>query len=207
MFLTLYSLHLLCSQTFISSASRRSSPLHPRICPVYVLCMSGTQSVLHLRSNLTFGLILPRILEQVLCLRYSTFYPFLLLSFIDVREIYELHCILSYGVSLTIHSVRCSSGVHPTCIPFYHLRSNLTFGHILPRILEQVLCPRYSTFYPFLLLSFTDVREIYELHCILSYGVSFTIHCVRCSSGVHPTCIPFYIFGPILPSVKSYRGF
>jgi hypothetical protein len=84
---------------------------------------------------------------------------------------------------------RHSSGVHSTCSPFYHLRYYLTFGRILPRIIEQVLCLRYSTFYPFLLLSFIDVREIYDLHCILLYCVSFTIHCILRASGAHPFCI------------------
>jgi len=47
----------------------------------------------------------------------------------------------------------CISSVYPVYVrrapdvhSFLHLRSNLTFGRILPRILEQVLCPRYSTF-------------------------------------------------------------
>jgi hypothetical protein len=119
--------------------------------------------------------------------------------------------------------IRHSSGVHSTCSPFYHLRSILTFGLILPRILEQVLCPRYSTFYPFLLLSFTDVREIYKLHCIVltvcriryntyarpsrpSIPVCIPPY-IPSISGVHPAPIPFYIFGQFLPSVESYRGF
>jgi hypothetical protein len=42
--------------------------------------------------------------------------------------------------------VLCMYCVYPAPNPFYIFRSNLTFGHILPRILEQVLCPRYSTF-------------------------------------------------------------
>ena len=193
---------------FIPSASPRMSC----VCPVYVLCMScvcpAPNPFYHLRSNLTFGLILPRIIEQVLCPRYSTFLSFLLLSFIDVREIYDLHCILSYGVSFTIHSVRCAPGVHPAPIPFYHLRSNLTFGPILPRIIEQVLCPRYSTFYPFLLLSFIDVREIYDLHCILSYTPSFTIHSVvydtlRPVPNLSNICIIFYFFTPHLAFIPA----
>jgi hypothetical protein len=42
--------------------------------------------------------------------------------------------------------ILCISCVCPAPNPFYIFRSNLTFGQILPRILEQVLCPRYSTF-------------------------------------------------------------
>jgi hypothetical protein len=55
-------------------------------------------------------------------------------------------CILVCILCVCPVYIRHSSGVHPTCSPFYHLRSNLTFGTILPRILEQVLCLRYSTF-------------------------------------------------------------
>ena len=142
------------------------------VCTVYVLCMSGTHSVLHLRSNLTFGTILPRILEQVLCPRYSTFYPFLLLSFIDVREIYDLHCILSYCVSFTIHYIRCSSCTHPTFI-------------------------RCSS----------DIHPVLIRHSSFLYPGEY----VPCMSCLYPTFIrhPFLsiIFGLILPSVISYRGF
>jgi len=86
--------HLYYILLFYSSSCIHSCT-HPGVCllfifciscvyPVYILCIScvypvyilrapGTHSVLHLRSNLTFGTILPRILEQVLCPRYSTF--------------------------------------------------------------------------------------------------------------------------------------
>jgi hypothetical protein len=98
-------------------------------------------------------------------------------------------------------------GVHSGTHSVLHLRSYLTFGTILPRILEQVLCPRYSTFILFFItfhfIPYLDVREIYDLHCILSYGVSFTIHYIRRASRRAPR----HIFGHILPSVQSYRGF
>jgi hypothetical protein len=125
----------------------------------------------YLRSNLTADSrtsLVPAMFHF-----YSLFYYFHSISFhIDVREIYEVQCVLSYGVSFTIHCVvydtvcllRYTSplcinpatipGDHPRCVSRHnsgthsvlHLRSILTFGHILPRILEQVLCPRYSTF-------------------------------------------------------------
>jgi hypothetical protein len=62
--------------------------VYPAVYPVYIRHSSGTHSVLHLRSNLTFGLILPRILEQVLCPRYSIsrssrYYTFSLLFFLS----------------------------------------------------------------------------------------------------------------------------
>ena len=149
--------------------------VHPGIIPhtipdVYPRCASrcvsrhnsGTQSVLHLRSNLTFGQILPRILEQVLCPRCSTFILFFI-TFIPFHSIsmferfmncivsFHMVCRLRYTASFTIHlAIMHQSGVHPRRAP----------------------------------------------------GVHPGVH-----SGVHPTCIPFYIFGPILPSVRSYRGF
>jgi hypothetical protein len=160
---------------YILPASDTQSGVYPVCIPAYILSMSCLYPVYvrhssgvhptcspfyHLRSYFTFGHILPRILEQVLCPRYSTFLSIFISFIIDVREIYKLHCILSYGVSFTIHYIRRASrrasGVHPTFIrrapdvqSFLHLRSNLTFGTILPRILEQVLCPRYSTFLSF----------------------------------------------------------
>ena len=109
----------------------------------------------------------------------------------------------------------CISSVYPGVYPdvhsgthsVLHLRSNFTFGTILPRILEQVLCPRYSTFILFFItfhfIPYYVVREIYALHCILSYGVSFTIHYIRRASRRASR----HIFGQILPSVQSYRGF
>jgi hypothetical protein len=145
------------------------------VCPVYVLSMScpvyirhlfrSTSSVKsYLRSNLTADSRtspVPAILHF-----YSLFYYFHLRMF---ERFMNYIVSFSYCVSFTIHCVRhssflypgvyplcmsclClvyirhSSGVHPAPNPFYHLRSNLTFGTILPRILEQVLCLRYSTF-------------------------------------------------------------
>ncbi len=190
--------------------------------PVYILCISGVHPAPI--PFYIFGLILPSVLSYRGFLNKSCardiplLFPFLLLSFIDVREIYKLHCILSYCVSFTIHCVRCSSflypGVYPLCILSFirrapgthsvlHLRSNLTFGLILPRILEQVLCPRYSTFLSFLLLYNYDVREIYKLHCTLSYCVSFTIHYIRRAPGTQSVLHlrSNLTFGTILPRI------
>ncbi len=124
------------------------------------------------------------------------------------------------------HPIRSTSSVDS------YLRSYLTADSrtsLVPAIFHF-----YFHFYYFHSISFhIDVREIYEVQCVLSYGVSLTIHLAimhqsrrtspayilasfRTQSptcilgvypGVHPTCIPFYIFGPILPSVISYRGF
>jgi len=104
---------------------------------------------------------------------YSLFYyiPFHSITFhfipyLVVREIYEVQCVLSYGVSFTIHYTRRASGTHSVL----HLRSNLTFGAILPRILEQVPCPRCSTFILFFItfhfIPYIDVREIYRLFTV-----------------------------------------
>ena len=143
---------------------------------------------------------------------------------------------------------RCVSRRAPDVHSVLHLRSNLTFGHILPRILEQVLCPRCSTFIsifitfiPFHSISmferFMNCIVSFHMVCRLRYTASFTIHCVvydtlrrlrytsplcinpatipgdhprrasRRAPDIHPAPNPFYIFGPILPSVQSYRGF
>ena len=132
-------LHPTHNPAYILSASRRMSCL----CPVYVLSTSGTHSVLHLRSNLTFGTILPRILEQVLCLRYPTFLSIFISFIIDVREIYKLHCIVLTVCLLRYNTYarpsRCVSRrisrLYPACTrhPFRstssvisYLRSNLT---------------------------------------------------------------------------------
>ena len=80
--------------------------VHPRcVSSVCTRHSSGTQSVLHLRSILTFGQILPRILEQVRCPRYPTFIPFLLLSFIDVREI--CYCIVYLFILCVFYDTVC----------------------------------------------------------------------------------------------------
>ena len=75
----------------------------------------------------------------LLLILHSFLHPSRRLSFVYLLYILRISCI--YPVYIL-----CISCVHPAPIPFYHLRSNLTFGLILPRIIEQVLCPRYSTF-------------------------------------------------------------
>ena len=105
-------------------------------------------------------------------------------------------------------------GVHSGTHSVLHLRSYLTFGTILPRILEQVPCPRCSTFILFFItFHFIPLHSI-SFHILLferfmKYNVSFHMVCrLRYTTpGVHPAPIPFFIFGPILPSVQSYRGF
>jgi hypothetical protein len=68
----------------------------------------------------------------------------------------------------TLHPA-CIPTCIPTCTPA-HLRSYLTFGTILPRILEQVPCPRYSTFILFFItfhfIPYYVVREIYRLFMV-----------------------------------------
>jgi hypothetical protein len=194
--------------------------VHPGVHPSFIRRAPDVHSVLHLRSNLTFGQILPRILEQVLCPRCSTFILFFItfhfIPFIDVREIYDLHrvfihtvCLLRYNVSFTIHLAimhqsgdhprrpspayipgvhprRPSPGVYPRCVSRHnsgthsvlYLRSILTFGHILPRILEQVLCPRCSTFLS-IFITFIPFHSISMFERFMKYNVSFTIHCVQ----------------------------
>jgi hypothetical protein len=133
--------------------------------PVYILCIScvypvcvrhpilSTSSVLsYLRSYLTADSrtsLVPAILHF-----YFHFYYFIILMFERF-----MNCIVSFHIVCRLRYT--ASGAHPVCIlvcilcvsrhssgtqSFLHLRSNLTFGQILPRILEQVLCPRYSTF-------------------------------------------------------------
>ena len=119
---------------------------------VYPRCVSrrapDVHSVLHLRSNLTFGHILPRILEQVLCLRYSTFLS-LFITFIPFHSIsmFErfINCIVSFLLCVFYDTIlmhahpglpsRCVSRLCPACTrhPFRstssvisYLRSNLT---------------------------------------------------------------------------------
>jgi len=130
----------------------------------------------HLRSNLTFGAILPRIIEQVPCPRYSTFLS-LFITFI-YRCSRDLCSALYPFIWCVVYDTLHTACI-PACIPA-HLRSYLTFGTILPRILEQVPCPRYSTFIlffitfhfiPFHSISFhfipyLDVREIYRLFTV-----------------------------------------
>ena len=110
---------------------------------------SRTISVLHLRSNFTFGTILPPIIEQVLCPRSTTFFPFLLLYNYNVREIYEMHCIVLilcvFNDTIPMPCIQRTSST----LSVLHLRSYSTFGTILPLIIEQVLCPRSTTFFSF----------------------------------------------------------
>ena len=151
---------------------------------------------------------------HIVCLlRYtaSCIHPVLILHSSGAHPTFILHSSFLYpGVYPLCMSCLCpvyirhSSGVHPAPNPFYHLRSNLTFGRILPRILEQVLCPRYSTFYPFLLHSISFHLSMFErfMICIVSFLLCVfydTLHpaFIRCSSdtqsGVYPVCIPAYI--------------
>ena len=120
-------------------------------------------------------------------------------------------------------------------ISVLHLRSNFTFGTILPPIIEQVLCPRSPLLFTFLLHSISFHNLMFErfMHCVfydtshqapkslehpyyILHFYSFILHhsaFIRHSSGVHPRVhphvhpapYPFYIRGRILPSVRSYR--
>jgi hypothetical protein len=129
--------------------------------------------------------------------------------------------------SFRTQSPACIPGVYPpTCIPrrvctpsfirhpilstssvLSYLRSNLTADSrtsLVPAIFHF-----YSLFY---YIPFLDVREIYDLHCILSYCVSFTIHlAIMHQSGDHPrrpspACIRAQLRHPIrsTSSVLSY---
>jgi hypothetical protein len=133
----------------------------------------------YLRSNLTADSrtsLVPAMFHF-----YSLFYYFHSISFhIDVREIYEVQCVLSYGVSLTIH---------------------LAIMHQSRRTSPAYIVASFRTQSP------TCILGVYP-RCVSPVCIQACIQaCTRHSSGVHPTCIPFYIFGPILPSVRSYRGF
>ena len=144
-------------------------------------------------------------------------HPYYILHFSSILHSSVIHPVYFFCVFLLCiqactrrafrRASRRAPDVHSGTHSVLHLRSYLTFGTILPRILEQVLCPRYSTFILFFItfhfIPYLDVREIYDLHCILSYGVSFTIHYIRRASRRAPR----HIFGHILPSVQSYRGF
>ncbi len=123
-------------------------------------------------------------------------------------------CIVSFHIVCLLRYT--TSGVHPAPIPFYHLRSNLTFGQILPRIIEQVLCPRYSTFLSFLLHSisfhimmferFMNYIVPFHIVCLLRYTTSCTQSCIHpvlilhssfLYPGVYPLCMscvcPVYV--------------
>ncbi len=117
-------LHPTHNPAYILSASRRISCL----CPVYILCMSDIHPACTRRAVLSiiFGHILPSVISYRGFLNKSCardiplFYPLLLLSFIDVREIYDLHCIIFILCVFydTLHTacIRRASGVHPTFI-------------------------------------------------------------------------------------------
>ncbi len=125
-------------------------------------------------------------------------------------------CILSFHIVCRLRYT--TYGVHPTCIPFYHLRSNLTFGHILPRILEQVLCLRYSTFLS-LFITFIPFHSISMFERFINCIVSFLL-CVfydtilmhahpglpsRCVSRLCPACTrhPFRSTSSVISYLRS----
>jgi hypothetical protein len=98
-------------------------------------------------------------------------------------------CLLRYTAPLCINPATQPRRTSPVCIPaqlrrapdvhsVLHLRSNLTFGLILPRILEQVLCPRCSTFILFF-ITFIPFHSISMFERFMKYNVSFTIQCVQ----------------------------
>jgi hypothetical protein len=175
-----FTIHYIrCSSCTHPTFIRCSSDIHPfcilvsmsRVCPVYIRHSSGTHSFLsssvqsYLRSNLTADSRtspVPAILHFVIHSYY--FHLSMFERFIN--------CIVSFLLCVFYDTIlmHAHPGVYPAVFPVYirrapgthsvlHLRSNLTFGHILPRILEQVLCPRYSIsrssrYYTFSLLFF-----------------------------------------------------
>jgi hypothetical protein len=198
------SFHFVCLLWY--TTSRLHPVIHPAPNPFY-----------HLRSYLTFGTILPRILEQVLCLRYSTSFSLFITFHFSMFERF-MKCIVSfsYCVSFTIqylctpipppipafiphssrppsqHSSRRVSCVCTAPYPFFHLRYYLTFGTILPLILEQVLCPRYSTFLSFFITFISWCSRDFSLlffsilislkHFFIYYMWAYLAHFHRCIS-------------------------
>jgi hypothetical protein len=201
------SFHMVCRLRYTASCTKSlehlyyillfysSSCIHPVCILVCILCVSrhssGTQSFLYLpvesylRSYLTADSRtspVPAILHF-----FIHFYPFLLLSFLDVREIYELHCTLSYCVSFTIHYILHSSDIHPFCIlvcilcvcPVYVLSISGTPSFLSSSVLSYLRSyltadswtspvPAISHFFIlFYYIPFLDLREIYNLHCIV----------------------------------------
>ena len=109
---------------------------------------------------------------------YFHFYYFHSISFhIDVREIYEVQCVL-YD---TLRPAPNLSNIH---IIFY------IFHHFLTILHSSVIHPVY-------------------FFCVFLLCIQACIQaCIQvCIQVCIPAPIPFYIFGPILPSVQSYRGF
>ena len=156
-------------------------PLHPRVCPVYVLCMSGTHSVLsssvksYLRSNLTADSrtsLVPAILHF-----YFHFYYFHLQMFerfMNCIISFHMVCRLRYTASFTIHCVvydtlRPAPNLSNICIIFYFFTPYLAF---IPAPIQAFV------------FSLSSVYPVCTRHPFLSI-----------------------IFGQILPSVISYRGF
>jgi hypothetical protein len=93
---------------------RHSSVIHPAyirltsvIHPSFIRRTSGTQSILHPRSNFTFGTILPRIIEQSCARDIPLLFTFLLLYNYDVREI----CLMQYVFNNTLHQTHNLSNI------------------------------------------------------------------------------------------------
>jgi len=135
MFLTLYSLHLLCSPTFISSSSTRSS-----LCiPAYVLCMScvcpvyvrhpfrSTSSVeSYLRSYLTADSrtsLVPAILHFFIHFYY--FHLQMFERFMNCIVSFHMVCRLRYTPSACIRRAPDVQSFLSSSVKSY-LRSNLT---------------------------------------------------------------------------------
>jgi hypothetical protein len=139
MFLTLYSLHLLCSPTFISSSSTRSSLCIPAyvlcmscVCPVYVRRAPDVQSFLsssvksYLRSYLTADYrtsLVPAILHFFIHFYY--FHLQMFERFMNCIVSFHMVCRLRYTPSACIRRAPDVQSFLSSSVKSY-LRSNLT---------------------------------------------------------------------------------
>ena len=101
--------------------------------------------------------------------------------------------------------IQRTSSVHPAPYPFYHLRSDFTFGTILPPIIEQSCARDTPLLFPFLLHSisfhflmferFTRLAFYFFSH-LISLKHFFTILYVGLFSTLQPThfLLIFFIF-------------
>ena len=133
------------------------------------------------------------VIHPVYILSISCIHPVYIRRISCLYPVYILSISCLYPVYIR-HPIRSSSAVE------FYLRSDLTADYRTSPV------PAISTFiylfYYFIIMMFERFMK-----CIVSflYCVSLTIQYLCPASSVHPAPYPFYIFGRILPSVRSYR--
>ena len=127
-----------------------------------------------------------------------------------IRRAPDVQSFLSSSVKSYLRSnLTADYRTSPVPAILHFLSIFITFIYRCSRDLWSTMCPlRYiasstkSLEHPYYILHFSSI-----LHSSVIHPVYFFCVFLLCIQACIPAPIPFYIFGHILPSVQSYRGF